>query len=111
MLITIGIIIVFVGIALASVAEELPDTNKVRIVTGVLSVLFVIAGFAITCGTAYEKLKTFELPSGNWTPQYSQPDNTAQEEKGHCSVLAKSCIVDEWSPVCLLKECIVDTRE
>ena len=35
---------------------------------------------------------------------------TQQESGGHCSILAKKCIVDEWSPKCLWFDCIIDGR-
>lgn len=111
MIIALGIVMVFVGIVLAGIKEEIEGMNyKAGIAASVLSVVLVLVGEAITCGNAYEKLKSLELPD-DWASQPSQPNNTAQEEKSHCSMLSKYCIVDEWSPVCLLKECIIDTRE
>lgn len=29
----------------------------------------------------------------------------------HCSLFVNSCLVEEWSPVCLLTKCIIDTRK
>ena len=35
---------------------------------------------------------------------------TQHKSNGHCSFLARKCIVDEWSPKCLWFECIIDGR-
>lgn len=48
---------------------------------------------------------TKPVESTTYTPKEPQ-----QKTDGHCSILTKKCIVDEWSPKCLWFECIVDGR-
>ena len=50
----------------------------------------------------------FVTPTNDYT--YSIPQSKEQKSESSCTLLGEACIVDEWQPICLIKECIIDAR-
>lgn len=43
---------------------------------------------------------------------YSQSQPIFKEDSNSCPLIGgKACIVDEWDPICLVKDCIIDSRK
>ena len=42
---------------------------------------------------------------------YEITRDNQDENQSECSLLGDSCIVEEWSPICLIQNCIIDTRK
>ena len=109
-MIVVGIILLVLGVVLVFLLE-----NEVLDISYLLEEIFTY--IAVTCSLLGFTLTVFSLalplvlstpPEDIKSTEYS---TNVQSEPSHCSLLGDSCIVEEWSPICLIKECIIDTRK
>lgn len=105
----IGIILFILGVVIAFLfdhdvldvpylLEELLPYIAVTCVSLGLTMMIFPLGMPLVLSTS-EDIKSTEYSTN------------VQSEQGHCSLLGDSCIVEEWSPICLIQECIIDTRK
>ena len=72
-----------------------------------LEILVIIADISFIVTYPSEKVE-----KGHDGGSYSYNNSTPTKEDNSCPIIGgKACIVDEWQPICLLKECIIDSRE
>lgn len=72
-----------------------------------LEILVIIADISFIANYQSE-----EVEKGHDGGSYSYDNSTPTKAENSCPLIGgKACIVDEWQPVCLIKECIIDSRK
>lgn len=72
-----------------------------------LEILIIIADISFIVTYPSEKVE-----KGHDVGSYSYDNSAPTKAENSCPLIGgKACIVDEWQPVCLIKECIIDSRE
>ena len=71
--------------------------------------------FVAAAGMIYLPLYIFTAPKEDLEHTrevvYEITSDNQSEKQSECPLLGDSCIVDEWSPICLIQKCIIDTRK
>ena len=72
-----------------------------------LEILIIISDISFIVTYPSEKVE-----KGHYGGSYSYDNSAPTKAENSCPLIGgKACIVDEWQPICLLKECIIDSRE
>lgn len=71
--------------------------------------------FIAAVGIIYLALYIFTAPKEDLEHTrevvYEITSDNQSENQSECHLLGDSCIVEEWSPICLIQKCIIDTRK
>lgn len=109
-MIVIGIVLLVLGIVLAFLLEnEILDISYLlEKLLEYIAVACALLGLTMTVFSLGLPLVLSTPPEDIKSTEYS---TNVQSEQRHCSLLGDACIVEEWSPICLIQECIIDTRK
>lgn len=109
-MIVIGVALLVIGVVLAFLIEygvlDIPYLLE-QLLTFV-SLACVILGLTLTVFALALPLVLSTPPEDIEPTEYS---TNVQSEQSHCSFLGDACIIEEWSPICLIQKCIIDTRK
>lgn len=108
-MIVIGIILLVLGFVLAFLPEyEVLDIPYLlEELLPYVAVVCALSGIFIIFINLAPPLDS-SMPEDIKSMEYSTNE---QSKQSSCSLLGHSCIVEEWSPICLIQECIIDTRK
>lgn len=109
-MIVIGIVLLVLGVVLVFLLEHevLDISYLLEEILTYIAVVCVFLGITLTVFPLALPLVLSTPPEDIKSTEYS---TNVQSEQNHCSLLGHSCIVEEWSPICLIQECIIDTRK
>lgn len=109
-MIVIGIILVVFGLVIVFLLEHdiLDIPYLLEELLPFIAVISVILGLVMTFFYLFQTLVSAIPPEDIKSMEYY---TNVQSEQSSCSLLGHSCIVEEWSPICLIQECIIDTRK
>lgn len=72
----------------------------------ILAIIAMVNIYSIIHELSEEAEKAYDRASSSYN------NSTPTKENNSCPIIGgKACIVDEWQPICLIKECIIDSRE
>ena len=106
MFVIIGVILIIMGFAIAFLAEnEVLDVPfLLHELSPYIALFCALIGLCIVSFSAIQCIPEEVVQSAEYST-----DN--QPKQSHCSLLADSCIVEHWTPICLIKQCIIDARK
>ena len=109
-MLVISIILIVVGLVISFLLENdvLDIPYLLEELLPFIAVIMIILGLVMTFFCLLQALVSSTPPEVIESMEYS---TNGQSNQSSCSLLGHSCIVEEWSPICLVQECIIDTRK